>query len=168
MHTHTRTHTSSCTVMSLMEMEEQEGKTWNVCGRSYKRTEVLREDFKDWNSKNNLWALCQFPFSDDFLLHTPWWLILSAGSFSYSPMLLYMGSFSWSYTPCAGLCGEHLLCAPILVYMGSFSYMPSAGLRVEFLLHTPCWLLLLGVSLIRSMLASLCRDFFFTKQKEKM
>ena len=37
-----------------------------------------------------------------------------------------------------------LLRGPMLVYMGSFSYMPSAGLRVEFLLHTPCRLLSLG------------------------
>ena len=108
---------------------------------------------------------CQFPFSNDFLLqlHTPWWLILSVGSFWYSPLLLYMGSFSFSYTPCAGLCREHLL----LVYMGTFSYMPSAGLRVEFLLHTPCWLLFLGVSLIMSMLASLCREFLLFKTKRK-
>ena len=55
---------------------------------------ILREYFKDWNSKNNSEALCSFPFSDDFLLHTPWWLILYVGSFSYSPMLLYMGSVS--------------------------------------------------------------------------
>ena len=53
-------------------------------------------------------------------------------------MLIYMGSLR------AGLCGEHPLRAPVLVYMGSFSYMPSAGLHVEFLLHTPCWLLSLG------------------------
>ena len=53
---------------------------------------------------------------------------------------------------------------PVLVYMGSFSYMSSAGLRVEFLLHTPCWLLFLGVSLIRSMLASLCREFLLFKR----
>ena len=56
---------------------------------------------------------------------------------------------------------------PVLVYMGSFSYMPSAGLRVEFLLHTPCWLLFLGVSLIMSMLASLCREFLLFKTKRK-
>ena len=56
---------------------------------------------------------------------------------------------------------------PVLVYMGSFSYMPSAGLHVEFLLYTPCWLLFLGVSLVRSMLASLCREFFLFKTKRK-
>ena len=84
-------------------------------------------------------------------------------------MLLYMGFFSQSYTPCAGVCREHLLRGPVLVYMGSFSYMPSAGLRVEFLLHTLCWLLFLGVSLIRSMLASLCREFLlYRTKKEKM
>ena len=57
--------------------------------------------------------------------------------------------------------------APVLVYLGSFSYMPSAGLPVEFLLHTPCWLLFLGVSLIRSMLASLCPEFLLYKRKRK-
>ena len=85
-------------------------------------------------------------------------------------MLLYMGSFSSTfYTPCTGLCEEHLLGAPMLVYnyMGSYSYMPSAGLGVEFLLNTPCWLLFLGVSLIRSMLASLCREFLLFKTKRK-
>ena len=50
-------------------------------------------------------------------------------------MLLYMGFFSQSYTPCAGVCREHLLRGPVLVYMGSFSYMPSAGLRVVSLTH---------------------------------
>ena len=77
------------------------------------------------------------------------------------PVLVYAGS-----TSCAGLCGEHLLCAPVLVYMGSFSYMPSAGLHVEFLLH----IFLLRVSLLRSMLASFfffVGNFLFTKQEEK-
>ena len=156
-HTHTHTHAHAHTVTLLMEMEEQEVKDMKCLWQELQENRrVLREDFKDWNSKNNLRALCQFSFSDDFLLHTPWWVILSAGSFSYSPMMLYMGSLSKSYTPCAGLCREHLLHTPMLVYMGSFSYMPcagymwsfsympSAGLRVEFLLHTPCWLLSLG------------------------
>ena len=56
---------------------------------------------------------------------------------------------------------------PVLAYMGSFFYMPSAGLRVEFLLQTPCWLLFLGVSLLRSMLAFLCRKLLLYKTKRK-
>ena len=135
---------------------------------SYKRTAEL------WGrtSKTGIKKITRKPcasflllsFSDDFLLHTPWlFLFFSVGSFSYSPMLLYMGSFSWSYTPCAGLCGKHLLRAPVLVYMGSFSYMPGAGLYGEFLIH----IFLLGVSLLRSMLASLCREFLLYKTKRK-
>ena len=48
--------------------------------------------------------------------------------------------------------------------------MPSAGLHVEFLLHTPSWLVFWGVSLIRSMLATFCREFllFKTKRKKKV
>ena len=118
-------------------------------------------------SKSNSEALCSFPFSDDFLLHTPWCLILSVGSFSYSPMLLYMGSLSLSYTPCAGLCVEHLLHVlcwfiwgvslthPVLAYVWSFSYTPHAGF------------FLLGVSLIRSILVSLCSKFLLYKTKRK-
>ena len=45
--------------------------------------------------------------------------------------------------PRAGLYGVSLTC-PVLVYVWSFSYTPHAGF------------FLLGVSLIRSMLASLC------------
>ena len=60
-----------------------------------------------------------------------------------------------SLTHCAGLCREHLL---LLVYMGSFSYMPSAGLRVEFLLHAHCWFTC-GVSLTHHMLASFSWEF---------
>ena len=56
-----------------------------------------------------------------------------------------------------------------LYYMGSFSwaYVSSAGLRVEFLLHTPCWLVFLGVSLIRPMPASLCREFLVSSFQNK-
>ena len=104
--------------------------------------------------------------------------VFSVGSFSYSPMLLYMGSFSWSYTPCAGLCGKHLLHAPVLVYMGSFSDMPSAGLYGEFLLYAQCWFTC-GVSLTHLSLGSfspkiyagffisLCREFLLYKRKRK-
>ena len=66
------------------------------------------------------------------------------------PSLGLYGSFS--YMPNLGL-------------YGSFSYMPTAGLCVKFLLHTPCWLLSFGVSLLRSMLASLCREFLLYKTK---
>ena len=93
-----------------------------------------------------------------------------------------VNSFCWEFLlhSHAALHGElllvlHTLCwfmwgtPPVLVYnyMGSFFYMPSAGLHVEFLLLTPCWLLFLGVSLIRSTLASSCRDFLLFKTKRK-
>ena len=44
----------------------------------------------------------------------------------------------------------------------------SAGLLVEFLLHTPCWLLLSGELLIRPVLASLCREFLLYKTKRSV
>ena len=88
-------------------------------------------------------------------------------------MQLYMGSFSQSYTPCAVLCGEHHLLVynymgsffymPSAGLYGSFSYMPSAGLRVVSLTHP----MLAGISLTRSMLASLCREFLLYKTKRK-
>ena len=121
------------------------------------------------------------PFSDDFLSHTPRWLILSAGSFSYSPMLLYMGSLSClthpvlvyaGSTSCMPPCwfiiiwGVSLTC-PLLVYMGSFSYMPSAGLLWSFSYTPHAGFFLLGISLIKSMLASLCREFLLYKTKRK-
>ena len=67
------------------------------------------------------------------------------------PMLLPVGTFS--YTPCAVLCGEIITCPsccftwgvflkfPMLLYVGSFSDTPDAVLRGEFLLHTPCYLM---------------------------
>ena len=71
-HTHTHTHTPSCTVTLLMEMEEQEVKDMKCLWQELQENRgALREDFKDWNSKNNLRALGQFSFSDDFHLHTP-------------------------------------------------------------------------------------------------
>ena len=139
-----------------MEMEEQEGKTWNVCGRRYKRT----EEFWGRTSKTGIQKITLSPISDDFLLHTPWWLILSAGSFSYSPILLYMGSFSYTITvpccftwgvsltvPCCFTWGVSLavpccftwgislsLTHPVLVYAGSTCCAPA------------CWVIW-GVSL---------------------
>ena len=75
-------------------------------------------------------------------------MVVSTGSFSYSPMLLYMVFFlSQSYTPCAGVCREHLLLGPELVYTGSFSYMPMQ-----------CWFTC-GVSLTHPMLASFLGSF---------
>ena len=102
--THTRTHAHACThTHTHPHARSYHWWRWKnrterhemfVAGapREQKSSEggLQRLEFK----KNNLRALCQFPFSDDFLLHTPWWLILSVGSFSYSPMLLYMGSVS--------------------------------------------------------------------------
>ena len=69
------------------------------------------------------------------------------------PLLVYAGC-----TPCATLCwfiwGVSLTC-PVLVYMWSF-------------LHTPCWILSLGsFSHLRSMLASLCKEFLLYKTKRK-
>ena len=75
------------------------------------------------------------------------------------PMLLPVGTFS--YTPCAGLCGDYLFYVGTLLpahhvvlhgefflnpflmflYVGSFSDTPDAVLRGEFLLHTPCYLM---------------------------
>ena len=85
------------------------------------------------------------------------------------PVLVYAGSTSCT-PPCWFIWGVSLTC-PMLVYVWSFSYMPSAGLCVEFLLHTPCWLLSLGsfshIRVIRSMLASLCSEFLLYKTKRK-
>ena len=151
---------------------------------SYKRTAEL------WGrtSKTGIQKITRKPcasflllsFHDDFLLHTPWLFLFFLWGVSLTvpccftwgvslglthPVLVYVGS-----TSCMHLCwfiwGVSRTC-PVLVYMGSFSYMPSAGLHVEFPLH----IFLLGVSLLRSMLASLSvyvGNFFFTKQKEKM
>ena len=75
------------------------------------------------------------------------------------PMLLPVGTFS--YTPCAGLCGDYLFYVGTLLpahhvvlhgefflnpflmflYVGSFSDTPDAVLRGGFLLHTPCYLM---------------------------
>ena len=120
---------SSCTVTSLMKMEEQGGKTLNVCAGA-----TREQEFWGRTSKTGIKKITCVPCAS-FLLHD-----------------------------CAGLCGGHLLCTPVLIYMGSFSYMPSAGLRVEFLLHIFLW----GVSLIRSMLASLCREFLLYKTKRNV
>ena len=98
---------------------------------------LQRLEFK----KNNFQALCQFPYSGEFLLHTPRWLILSEGSFSYKSNAALHGEFLLVLYTLCWFMQEHLLRAPMLVYMGSFSYMHSAGLGVKFLLHTPCWLL---------------------------
>ena len=56
--------------------------------------------------------------------------------------------------PCWFICGVSLTC-PALVYEWSFSYTPHAGF------------FLLGVSLIKSMLASLCSKFLLYKTKRK-
>ena len=53
---------------------------------------------------------------------------------------------------CWFTCGVSLTC-PVLVYEWSFSYTPHAGI------------FLLGVSFIRSMLASLCSEFLLYKTK---
>ena len=156
-------------------MEEHEGKTWNVCGRSYKRTEEL------WGrtSKTGIKKITLEPCASfllvttlsysSYTLHVPWWLILSVGSFSYTvtvlscftwgvslslthPVLVYAGSTS-CMLPCWFIWGVSLAW-PVLVYMGSFSYTPHAGF------------FLLGVSLIRSMLASLCREFLLYPPKK--
>ena len=104
---------------------------------------VLMEDFKDWNSRNNLQALCTVPCC------FTWGVSLSL----IHPVLVYVGS-----TSCAPQCwfiwGVSLTC-PVLVYVWSFSYTPYAGF------------FLLGVSLIRSVLASLCREFLLYKTKKK-
>ena len=57
----------------------------------------------------------------------------------------------------------------MLVYMGTFSYMPSAGFTCAVSLTHPMLasLSLWGVSLILSMLASLCREFLVYKRKKK-
>ena len=149
---------------------------------SYKRTAEL------WGrtSKTGIQKITRKPcasflllsFRDVFLLHTPWSLFFSVGSFSYSPMLLYMGSFSWSYTPCAGLCGKHLLHAPVLVYMGSFSDMPSAGFIWGVSLICPVlvymWSFPTHLSLgsfspkiYAGFFISLCREFLLYKTKRK-
>ena len=120
--------------------------------------------------------------SGEFLLHIPCWLHFSVGSFSHTScagFLFHLGSFS--YTSHAGF----------YFYLWSFSYTPHAWLLLllpppppptfliwgvslthpvlalffsgEFLLHIPCWLLLLtswGVSLTHPMLPSfLCGEF---------
>ena len=158
MHTHMHTYIqSSGTVTSLMEMKEQEGKTWNVCGWSYKRTEEL------WGrtSKTGIKKITCEPHAS-FLLVAAFFHTLHDGYFFLQgvsltvpccftwgvslslthPVLVYVGS-----TSCVPLFwymwGVSLTC-PVLVYMGSFSYMPNVGLPVELLLHTPCWLLSLG------------------------
>ena len=144
-----------------MEMEEQVEKAWTVCGRSYKRT----EEFWGRTSKTGIQKITCEPCASfllvmafSYTLHDG---IPSAGSFSYSPMLLYMGSFSW-------------FTHPVLVYVWSTS---CAGLYGKFLLHAQCWFIW-GVSLTHPMLASfsweflssgLCwllyvGNFFFTKQ----
>ena len=63
--------------------------------------------------------------------------------------------------------GAPLACPRAGLY-GSFSYMPSAGLLVEFLLHTPCWLLSLG-SFSRKVYAGFFTysKFLFYKTKRK-
>ena len=155
-HTHAHTHTqSSCTVTSLTEMEEQEGKTWNVCGRSYKRT----EEFWGRTSKIGIQKVTGEP-SASFLLVMTFSYTLHDGTINsfcgeFLFVLVYEGS-----TSCMPLCwfiwGVSLTC-PVLDYMWSFSYSytPHAGFFL--------W----GVCLIRSMLASLSREFLLYKTRNK-
>ena len=79
----------------------------------------------------------------------------------------------------AALHGEFLLVLHDLCWFmqGAPLGCPHAGLYGEFLLHAQCWFtcgvsytphagfFLLGVSLIRSMLASLCSEFLLYKTK---
>ena len=103
---------------------------------------ALREDFKELEFR----TLLVSPMLVSFYWQLSRTYSMMVNSFCRE-FLLVLHTLCW-------LCGEYLLHAPVLVYMGSFSYMASAGLRVEFLLHTPCWLLYVG-------------NFFFTKQNEK-
>ena len=79
----------------------------------------------------------------------------------HQSMIFVLHCRSFSYTPCAVLCGEFLLhssCCfmwgvsltrPMLLYVGS--YTPHAILCGEFLLHIPCCFMW-GVSLTHPML----------------
>ena len=152
-----------------MEMEEQKGKTWNICGRSYTRTEELRGR----TSRTGIQIITLEPCASFLLVIT----------FSYT---LHNGQFFlWGVSltvPCCFTRGVSLRC-PVLVSAGSKScapmhppcwfiwgvsliIMPCAVLGVEFLLHTPCWLLFLW-SFIWSMLASLRSKFLLYKTKTK-
>ena len=169
MHAHTHAHIqSSCTVTSLMEMKEQEGKTWNVCGWSYKRTEEL------WGrtSKTGTKKITCEPHAS-FLLVAAFFHTLHDGYFFLQGAFLTVPCcFTWGVslslthpvlvyaesTSCAPQCWfiwGVTLTYPVLVYLWSFSYTPHAGF------------FFLGVSLIRSMLASLCREFLLYKTKIK-
>ena len=74
-HTHIHTHTHTLTLSHITVRWKNRRKKDMKClwQELQENRRVLIEDFKfkDWNSKSNLRALCSFPFSDDFLLHTP-------------------------------------------------------------------------------------------------
>ena len=91
--------------------------------------------------KKITWEPCASFLLVTIFLHTPWWLILSVGNFfyTYSPMLIYMGSLCWFMQ------GAPFAC-------------PCAGLYGEFLLHAQCWFTCL-VSLTHPMLASFSWEF---------
>ena len=70
-------------------------------------------------------------------------MLFPVGSFSYTPCAVLCGEFvldTLCYFMCGNclLCDEILTCPMLLFYVGSFSYMPHAVLCGEFLLHTPC------------------------------
>ena len=149
-------------------MEEQEGKTWNVCGWSYKRTEELwgrtsKTEIKKITCEPRVSFLLVATLS--YTLHDGYFFLLGVSltvpccftwgvSLSLThPELVYVGSTSCA-PPCWFIWGVTLAC-PALVYVQSFSYTPHAGF------------FLLGISLIRSMLASLCREFLLYKTKRK-
>ena len=127
-----------------------------------------------------LLLLLLFYKSREFLLHTPCWLELYLGSFTYTPsarLIFSVGSFS--YTALAGfifyfiwdfifyfICGEFLLHIPcwlyylgVHFYVGSFSYTSRAGFMFMWgvsLTHPEFW----GVSFTHPMLVSLLRGEF--------
>ena len=114
-----------------MEIEEQEGKTWNVCGRSYKRTEELGGR----TSKTGIQKItCE-----------PWASFLSVVTFSYTlhdrgflKKKKIGGGGEFFLQSYAALHGEFLLVLHTLCWFmqGAPLAHPHAGLYGEKLLYT--------------------------------
>ena len=123
----------------------------HVCGRSYNRTEggLQRLEYKKITCEPCATASFFLVMTFSCTLHDGYFFLFNFNAALHSKFLLVLHT----------LCREHLLRAPMLVYMGTFfyintcpvlvytgtlSYMPSASLHVKFFLHTPYWLLSLG------------------------
>ena len=107
-----------------------------------------------------LLLLLLFYKSGEFLLHTPCWLELYLGSFTYTPSARLIFSVrSFSYTALAGFI-FYFIWDFIFMWEVSLTHLVLASfLSGELLLHIPCWITFLKTFTHPVLASCLCEEF---------